>query len=93
MIPKTTPYAHTPKPEIEQYMNQGEWQENTLQEVEEQVLSRTTSEIPIPREKIDKRLREDDYPSVTKFSAKEFKIYRKKIKTDSKIDFPPLEET
>lgn len=40
---KATPYAHTPRPGIEQYMNQDEWQENTLQEAEEKVISSTTS--------------------------------------------------
>jgi len=46
-----TPSAHTPSSEIEQYMNQDEWPENTLQEEEEQVISSTTSQNPIPEEK------------------------------------------
>ena len=27
---KTTPYSHTPRPEIKQFMNQDNWKENTL---------------------------------------------------------------
>lgn len=93
MEQKETPYVHTQRPEIEKYMNQKNWIENTLQEAEEQVLSRIALETPIPREKTEKRPREEDSPSVTEFSAKEFKIYTKKTKTSSKLDFPLLEET
>lgn len=32
---KNTPYAHTPRSEIEQYRNHDQWQENTLHEEEE----------------------------------------------------------
>lgn len=32
---KITPYIHTSRPNIEQYANQLEWTENTLQEAEE----------------------------------------------------------
>lgn len=64
-----------------------------MQEAEEQVLSRTASEIPSPREKNKKIPREEDSPSITEVSAKEFKIYSKKTKTSSKVDCPPLEES
>jgi hypothetical protein len=30
---RSTPYAHTQKPKVEKYMNQTEWQENTLLEI------------------------------------------------------------
>jgi hypothetical protein len=40
----TTPYVHTQTPEIERYMNQVEWEENTLQELEEKHVSMTTSQ-------------------------------------------------
>ena len=69
---------HTQSPEIEKYMNQHIWVENTLQEAKEQVLFREASETPLPREKTKKRLREGDSLLV---------------KTSSKIDFPPLDET
>ena len=36
---KSTPYIHTHRPEIEQFMNQTERATNTLQEAEEQVIS------------------------------------------------------
>ena len=32
---KTTPYTHTPRPEIEKLMNQSQWEENTIQEAKE----------------------------------------------------------
>jgi len=75
-------------------MNQQTWVENMLQEAEERVLSRTASETPIPKEKVDKRAIDSDSP-VTKFSTKEFKIYTKKLKSssNSKIEFPSLEYT
>ena len=31
-----SPYAHVPKPEIEKFMNQTEWEENTLTDIEQQ---------------------------------------------------------
>jgi hypothetical protein len=33
---KISPYAHVPKPEIEKFMNQTEWEMNTLEESEQQ---------------------------------------------------------
>ena len=35
---KYAPYIHTSRPELKQFMNQEEWKENTLQEVEEKNL-------------------------------------------------------
>jgi hypothetical protein len=35
---KSSPYAHVPKPEIEKYMNQTEWEANTLEDTEPQLL-------------------------------------------------------
>lgn len=89
---KETPYLHTQRPKIEKYMNQQNWVENTLQEAEEQVISRTTSETPIPREKSEKWPREEESPTIIELSAKEFNIYANNIKTSSKIDFPLLQE-
>jgi hypothetical protein len=31
---KSSPYAHVPKPKIEKYMNQTEWEANTLEDTE-----------------------------------------------------------
>lgn len=36
---KNIPYIHTSRPDIEQYANQLEWAENTLQEAEEKIMS------------------------------------------------------
>ena len=83
---KTTPYAHTPRSEIEYYMNQEEWQENTLQEAEEKVFISKTSHTPIPHEKHAKRTRESASPSVLEFPKIEFIMYKKKKKKN------PLEE-
>lgn len=47
-------------------MNEEEWQENTLQEVEEQSFTPTTSQTPVPQEKHAERVREMISPSVTK---------------------------
>lgn len=55
---KTTPDAHTPRPEIKQYANQEQWIENTLQEDEEKIVSQSYIQIPIPKEKEIKRPRE-----------------------------------
>lgn len=43
---KTTPYNHTPRPEIEKFRNQEQWEENTLQEAKEQVLPPSTLRTP-----------------------------------------------
>lgn len=39
---KTIPYNHTPRPNIEEFRNQEQWEENTLQEEEEHVLPPST---------------------------------------------------
>ena len=55
---KTTPYNHNPRLEIEKFMNQDQWEENTLQEVEEQTLSTATLHTLVPQDKQGKRKRE-----------------------------------
>lgn len=76
---KTTPYAHNPRLEIEQYMNQDEWQENTLQEAEEHVLSSTASQTPVPQEKKDKTMGKC-FPSSLVNSRKRFTNIQKEAK-------------
>lgn len=73
---------HTQRLEIEKYMKHHTWVENMLHEVEEQVLSRTTLDTPIPKEKTNKRAGENDSP-VLEVSAKEFKIYNENLKSGS----------
>ncbi len=36
---KTTPYNHTPWPELEKFLNQEQWSEGTLTEADEQIIS------------------------------------------------------
>ena len=74
---------HTQRPEIEKYMNQAEWEENTLQEAEEQPFSMTTSQTITPQRQEEKISRNEDSPSVTEVSTIEFQIYRKKTKINS----------
>jgi len=52
---KSTPYAHTSRPEIEQYANQEEFIEGTLQEAEEQLVRQSSMQTQIPKEKEQKR--------------------------------------
>ena len=68
-------------------MNQLEWAENTLQEAEEQLVSTSTSQTPVPQEKTRKRLREEESPSATDTTSKEFKImYKKRTKLNLKAN-------
>jgi hypothetical protein len=78
---KSSPYAHTLKPEIEKYVNQTEWEENTLADTEQQgSLSVTISQkttLHVPKEKIP---RKDASPSVTEVSTEDFQVYSKRPK-------------
>lgn len=68
-------------------MNQLEWTEKTLQEVEEQLVSTSTSQTPIVQEKVRKRIREEESPSVIDTCSKELKImYRKRTKLNPKVN-------
>ena len=55
----TTSYTHTFRAEIEKYMNQDEWIEGSLQEVEEQVISTLILKTPFLVSKQKKRVREE----------------------------------
>jgi hypothetical protein len=51
---KSAQYAHTLKPEIEKYVNQTQWEENTLEDTEQHsplVLTSQTVTPPVPKEK------------------------------------------
>jgi hypothetical protein len=67
-------------PEIEKFMNQADWQENTLLEIEEPPLF-TTSHTITPQVQTEKRARKEVSPSVTEVSAGDFQVYRKRHKT------------
>ena len=71
--------------EIEKYKNQLEWVENTLQEVEEQLVSSSTVQTLTLQEKTTKRRKEEESPSGIEIFSEGFKIlYRKKAKLSSK---------
>jgi hypothetical protein len=46
---KISPYAHVPKPEIEKFMNQTEWEVNTLEDSEQQPPSAIVSQTITPQ--------------------------------------------
>jgi hypothetical protein len=69
---KSSPYVHVPKPEIKKFVNQTEWEVNTLEDIEQQspttFISQTTT-LHMPKEKIP---RKDTSPSVTEVSVEYF---------------------
>jgi hypothetical protein len=69
---KISPYAHVPKPEIEKFMNQTEWEENTLIDTEQQLLSASISQTTTPQAPAEKRPRKYVSPSVTEVSIDDF---------------------
>jgi len=81
-----TPHNHTPRPEIENFMNQEEWVDGTLQEAEEQVLSTPNEQIPVAQRKQQKSVREETLSAEE--IMKEFILLQKK----SKIGLTPTTE-
>jgi hypothetical protein len=78
---KSSPYAHTLKPEIEKYVNQTEWEANTLVDTEQQESpSVTISQTTTPQVPKEKRPRKDASPSVTEVSVEDFQVYSKRPK-------------
>ena len=78
---KNEQYAHTLKMEIEKYVNQTQWEENTLEDTENQsslILTSQTATRPVPKEK---RPRKDTSLLVTEVSSKDFHLYSKTPKT------------
>jgi hypothetical protein len=49
------PYAHVPKPEIEKFMNQTEWEENTLTDIEQNSSPTSISQTINPQVLVEKR--------------------------------------
>jgi hypothetical protein len=90
---KNIPYVHAPKPEIEKFVNQMEWEANTLEEVEQQsppiIISQTTTP-QVPKEK---RPRKDISPSVTEVSAEDFQVHTKRPKASHTTDTTGEKET
>ena len=83
---KRTPYAHVHKCEVEKYMNQIDWQENTLLETEEQPSPVTASHTRTPQIQTKKREMTEVSPSVIEVSAEDFQVYRKRAKTSHTPD-------
>jgi hypothetical protein len=83
---KNVPYVHTPKPEIEKFANQTEWESNTLVEIEQQDPSVTVSQTTTPQVPKEKRPRKDTSPSVTEVSAEDFQLHTKRPKTSHTSD-------
>jgi hypothetical protein len=88
---KTGPYAHEPRPEIEKFANQTEWEPDTLEDVEPVVRTEqqgpSTSALPAstPQTLKEKRPRQESSPPVTEVSTEEFQIHSKKLKTSSTV--------
>jgi hypothetical protein len=74
-----------PKPEIERYMNQIEWEENTLTNIEHHSPA-IISQIVTPQVPVEKRPRKEVSPSVTEVLVEEFQVYRKRPKTSHTTD-------
>jgi hypothetical protein len=62
---KSSPYSQALKPEIEKFVNQTEWEVNTLEDIEPQPTPSFISQTTTPQEPKEKRLRKDVSPSVT----------------------------
>jgi len=71
---KNSPYAHVQKPEVENFMNQTDWKENTLLKTEEEPPLVTASHTSTPQVQIEKRARKEVSPLVTEVSAEDFQI-------------------
>jgi hypothetical protein len=88
---KNAPYVHEPRPEIEKYANQTEWEPDTLEDVEpvvrEEQQGPSTSALPATTPQVlkEKRPRQESSPPVTEVSTEEFQIHSKKPKTVSTV--------
>jgi hypothetical protein len=83
---KNVPYVHISKPEIERFVNQMEWEPNTLEEIEQQDPSVTISQTTTPQAPKEKRPRKDTSPSVTEVSAEVFQLHTKRPKSSHETD-------
>jgi hypothetical protein len=83
---KNAPYVHAPKPKIEKFMNQTEWESNTLVEIEQQDPLVIISQMTTPQVPKEKRPRKDSSPPITEVSAEDFQLYTKRPKTSHTPD-------
>jgi hypothetical protein len=86
---KNVPYVHEPKPKIERFANQTEWEPDTLVDmeptigVEKQVPSTSAPPTATPQNPKEKRPRQESSSPVTEVSSEEFKMHTKKPRTGS----------
>ena len=81
---KLTPYIHKKKPEIEQYVNQIEWLENTFLDAVKQGDTSHTLQTANQWEKATKRVREESSYTAETTTETRFKLrYTKKPKSNS----------
>jgi hypothetical protein len=84
---KNAPYVHEPRPEIEKFANQVEWEPDTLEDVEpavrieEQVPSTSAPPAATPQNVKEKRPRQESSSPVTEVSPEEFESHSKKPRT------------
>jgi hypothetical protein len=84
---KNAPYAHEPRPEIERFANQTEWEPDTLVDVgptigmEKQVASTSALPTATPQNPKEKRPRQESSSPVTEVSSKEFNMHAKRPRT------------
>jgi hypothetical protein len=89
---KNAPYVHEPRPEIEKYANQTDWEPDTLEDVgpvirsEQQGPSSSALPANTPQALKEKRPRQESSPPVIEVSTEEFHIHSKKPKTVSTVD-------
>lgn len=77
---KATPYNHTPKLELEKFMNQEQWSEGTLLEADEQVITTPQVNTLVTQNTQHKRSREETQSATE--SVKEYSILQKKLNTE-----------
>jgi hypothetical protein len=88
---KTGPYTHEPRPEVEKFANQTEWEPDTLEDVEpvvrEEQQGPSSSALPATTPQVlkEKRPRQESSSPVIEVSIEEFQIHSKKPKTMSTV--------
>jgi hypothetical protein len=74
-------------------VNQTEWEVNTLEDIEHQSCLTMISQTTTPQLPKEKRPRKDVSPSVTKVSAEDFQVYKKRPKATHTTDKTREKET
>jgi len=67
---------YTPRREIKKYANQKQWINNTLQEVQEKIVSQSSLQTPIPKDKEIKRPSESMSPADSEAQVVEFHVFK-----------------